>query len=698
MLSYDLIRMGKVIRGSSIGAADILKLVSDIGNSMARNFLSRVIIVEIDKSNEKSLNIAVHPVRECGNWVAATKKNQVFVPDTTQALAFPFVYPRGGSPLQAQGVYAVPVYLAYEKQFDEFAKNVDSITDYLLKRLERTVGVRIEHAVVPQIAEAIHSILSGIEFPGKKLGVVVLAVIDDGSPYFLAGPGLLADGGVVLGNSKLHPGQVIAVDTDRILDNFWVAKFAEGEAGGKKEKGLCSICQKEGMVVSAYNKALYWLPTTWEAPLSFGRDQELVESIALCINCYSDLTLGASVFAKMSNEVDRVLTKEVFAPVASPIGKEYSIGGDVKDVIRGNMLVLPLDDEIFGDAELAEEWVYSMFSLMEGDSPTSLIKKKESSKTRHLKSITGFEALLPEEWENEEFRLTLTYFSGDPSKLNIYLRAVINDVLPTTASKLQEICEEVNDEIGEVIEDYTNLSEKSGARKLRQISTLPYLLSTAFGPPYVWSSMEKTLKRESLDSNLFYKNSASRMTQLGKLLPDSIFSLQQETIDYLAIRRFLDLYDNNLVKTEGGGGNLKSVTELIDFTWNTPIEEMQFENLDELGFAAGQVVQRFGNSYYAGTNGKDYIKHRIMTFGTSLTPEVIHLKALGRMEEYVAMLGLGVSADVLKRAGLVSMAFVQFEEEIKKNKDRFMAAFWAGYSLGRKKKDNDPRPNEEDDN
>ncbi len=83
---------------------------------------------------------------------------------------------------------------------------------------------------------------------------------------------------------------------------------------------------------------------------------------------------------------------------------------------------------------------------------------------------------------------------------------------------------------------------------------------------------------------------------------------------------------------------------------------------------------------------KDYIKHRIMTFGTSLTPDVIHHKHWGRMEEYTAMLGLGVATDVLQRAALVSMGFVQFEGEIKNNKERFMAAFWAGYSLGGKRK------------
>jgi len=53
---------------------------------------------------------------------------------------------------------------------------------------------------------------------------------------------------------------------------------------------------------------------------------------------------------------------------------------------------------------------------------------------------------------------------------------------------------------------------------------------------------------------------------------------------------------------------------------------------------------------------------------------------------------------LLQRAALVSMGFVQFEGEIKNNKERFMAAFWAGYSLGKKKRDDESVLNKEEDN
>jgi hypothetical protein len=699
LLSYDFLRIGQVIRSTNIGAAEILKLVSDVNNPSTRNFLSKVIVVEIDqhKVDPKQTRIAVWPLYECGNWIEGTKKRDVFLPNVNQALAFPFIIPSGGNPLLPQGTYPIPVYPVYGQQFKNFLESKNSIIQFLTGRLKRTINVDLKEIEVARAAEGIYKGLSGMEFVGKALGLIVLAIITENGPYYLADWAPVADVDLVMGNSRTQPGKVIAASAASFLTNFWKAKFVEGEAGGKKEEGTCSICQRQEPVVSAYNKALYWLPTTWKAPFSFGRENTLVKSIALCVNCYADLTLGASVFGKICNNVDYILSKEIFAPVASPVGKEYALRGSFEDTIRGSMLALPLDDSILEDKELADEWVYSLYDLINGGLPMGLITKKESSKSRHLKSITGFETRLPEEWENEAFRLTLTYFSGDPGKLNIHLRAIINDILPATASRLQEICAEISAEMQEIISNYTFLSERSAARKLRQIGSLLYLLSAAFGLPYLWGCLEKTFKKEPLARSLFYKNSAARMTQLGKMLPDSIFNLQQEAIDYLAINRLLDLYTNMLTNITGGGVNMKAVGELISATWEIPVEEIQFKNMDELGFAAGQVVQRFGNSYYQGTKGKDYIKHRIMTFGTSLTPEVIHHKALGRMEEYVAMLKLGVSADVLKRAAVISMGFVQHEEEIKKNKDRFMAAFWAGYSLGRKKKETEPKSEEEDD-
>jgi len=72
-----------------------------------------------------------------------------------------------------------------------------------------------------------------------------------------------------------------------------------------------------------------------------------------------------------------------------------------------------------------------------------------------------------------------------------------------------------------------------------------------------------------------------------------------------------------------------------------------------------------------------------------LTPDAIRYKAIGKMEEYRKKLNLKIPEDVLERAAMISLGFIQYEDEIARNKDRFMSSFWAGYALGRKKTDED---------
>lgn len=249
-------RIGRVIRSSSVPPTEILKVVSDVASNLARNFLAKVIIVEVDKRNKETCDVAVLPIRECGNWIAGKKSKQVFVPDINQALAFPFVIPSGGNPIHAQGIYPVAAYPLYERHFQNFDAKEDNITEYLSNRLERTINISLKPDEITKIASLINKVLPEIEFEGKKLGLMVLAIFQDDSPYFLIKPEADTDGLLILGNSHLNPGAQIAVNADKLLSNFWLAKFAEGEAGGRKDAGVCTICQKRGAVVSAYNAVI----------------------------------------------------------------------------------------------------------------------------------------------------------------------------------------------------------------------------------------------------------------------------------------------------------------------------------------------------------------------------------------------------------------------------------------------------------
>lgn len=685
MLSYNLIRMGSIVRQSSMEPVEFIKLISDCANPQARNFLANVIIVEIDKTGTNP-NIVIWPFEECGSYVEGAKNKQVFVPDVSRALAFPFILPNGGNPLKPQGRYPVSSYLVYDAQFKDFENNSETIAKFISARIPRTMEINLAEQQIGNIASSLNKVLKqkGFSSQGKKLGLIVLAIVDGkDSPYiYVDRKGYNQDTCLSLGRSRLHPDMEIGADTEKILQYYWRSTFQEGAVCGSKEQGICSICHNSTEVVSGYNKSLSWLPTTWGGPLSFGNDQKLIESISLCKECYADLTVGASLFSRMSKLVDASLLKEIFSPVASASARNKS--RKIQDNIYGSMIALPLLDEILGDEDLRDDWVGALYNSLD---ESNSIGKNKSYAFQHMKNLTGFVTKVPEEWVKEDFRLNLIYYSGDPGKLDIHLRVVIEDIVPSTAQEIQAFLAGIAKEIDDVMTEYTFLGEQAIKWEKEKLQSLPYMLASAFGAPYVWTSMYKAFKRQYIDDRLFIRNYSIRMNQEAKLLPESIFNLQKESVEYFAISSFLESYNSNLVGQRSEDKIMKNVKELITSIWDVPIEKLAFDNIDELGFAAGQVIRKFGHSYYQGSNKKDFLKHRLLTFGSRLTPEAIRFKGLCKFEEYAAMLNLKVSADVFKRAAIVSMYFTQFDQEIIKEKDRFMAAFWAGYSLGRKAKD-----------
>ena len=94
-------------------------------------------------------------------------------------------------------------------------------------------------------------------------------------------------------------------------------------------------------------------------------------------------------------------------------------------------------------------------------------------------------------------------------------------------------------------------------------------------------------------------------------------------------------------------------------------------------------MREFGRSYYAAT-GKNFLETRVITFGNQLTPEVILRYGLNQMKTHAARHGLRIQKlDFL--LGSVMAEFIRYREELKKEEDAFLAAFWAGYCLNRPK-------------
>jgi hypothetical protein len=118
------------------------------------------------------------------------------------------------------------------------------------------------------------------------------------------------------------------------------------------------------------------------------------------------------------------------------------------------------------------------------------------------------------------------------------------------------------------------------------------------------------------------------------------------------------------------------------------LTELHYANTAELGFGCGALVRQFSRMYWsetkAGDEGKDYLKHRVLTFGADLSPDVVQKVALRQMFEVAKRyedLRKRFEGFLQDRVGVTLTEFDRLQDEVRKNRDEFMTAFWAGYSL-----------------
>lgn len=690
MLIESLIRLGRPMVEGGISPRQILHQVSDVAAVNAKSFLANVFVVEIDSSSD-GVNIEALPVQEWGEYQLQqpNSKKQVFVQDVNRAVGAPFVIP-SGNPLKPQGRYGVPAYLVYDKHFQAFVRETEEVEKFLQGRLNRTIGINLTEAQVAQTAQKLRMVTSETYQGSKMLGLVVLAVLDENSPYRLQDEIPVGDSSLAyMGPSVLYRDKYLVADLELIMERFWEAKLAEGAEMGEKKKGeaACYFCGQEDRVVSSYCKAWRWFTPTWKCPLPVSmKPKELVETIALCPACYGALTYGANLFNKLARPLNYWLTKELFSPSTTAAGKELSRRGN-PDSIEGCAFALPVLDSFLEDEEERLGFVDGM-STMLGNKP------RKNKLDMHLEEITGFEMFLPQEMDADHYRLTIMYYSGDTGRGDVHLRATIEDVVPSVARQLKKIAGEVkNFAVDLATALHGQISENHMGFLTTRYSSLPYLLTTAYGAPYTWKMLSTVLHRGNISRKLFLTNVSRRMSELSRKLPEGFHELRSEVIFYLAFSEFLKKYFD-AVALETGNGGYEWMRDWRDFQRliaEGPVKDLEFNDPEELGFAAGHLVRIFARQYWHASNGNDFIKHRVMTFGSSLTPEVIWKKALSRMDEYARKLNMKISDDLRQRFAVVLMEYSRLRNETQKERDAFMAAFWAGYALagsGQKEENN----------
>jgi len=686
-----LVVQGAPFLACGMNAEETLQQITDVFSE--GRFLENIIVVEsISTADELKFAIlplmtwGTHEIQEGAGKKKGTKKKVNFLPDTARGLALPFVKPGSGNPLVPQGRYGVPVYPTYPKNFAVLSE-LGGAVSFIGKRLERTMNlpVRFDESALKEVAALIAGLVGQVQSKvaakeSQGYGLIAIVFPEAGGPYcYMDRAPVIGDGEYVLvGESVLYPGKYIVARLALLEKSFWGSKMTEGKERGWRDS--CSLCGKNEESVSPYCKAWNWLSYTWDCPLSEkyrGKEPDLANAVgALCQDCYSALIIGAGIFDELAAPLPYRLTKELFVPVASAGGREAAKKSISRPPnILGCAMVLPFRKDI-ATADSGE-------MLKEALSVFRSKNVRKNRNDRSLAAITGFEAVLPDDFNTDDYRLTIVYHQK--SQADVQLRAIIEDVLPSTINLLADYIPVVADEAAEIKKRIAATEQDFTAENYR---SLVYLLIRAYGGGYLWHTLRSILNRRPVSRERFVKGAVLRLNGYAAAQAEdtAFWNLREEVAFYLAFHKFLSFY-NTIIKE--GGSAVYDWRQMLDKAAKTPPEKLSFENVEELGFAAGFLTRRFSHWYWhntggsreKGAKGKDFIKHRVMSFGSKLTPDMVWRKALSRFQEYAVKLDMNLTEDFRRRAGVVESEYRRLREQVERRRDEFVGSFWSGYML-----------------
>lgn len=629
--------MGQPFIDGPVEAAALLRQLTDI-TERGRGFYQQVFIVEIHPDD-----VYVHPYRQWGERVK-NGKQETFVPDLSLAVAAPVLIPTGGNPKAAQGRYGVPAYYFYaHEQID----TIDRARQFLLSRLEKTYDGNLyaEHIelIAPKLADEVS------RSPESRGLVILCNLTNDRGAFMCNDSPAVLDNMAFIGTCYNGTGRLWA-DLAWVLNKLWWAKLEEGAQYGRSSQGICSFCYDVGEVVSLYSKAWPWYSVTWTGPLSTEVDKHsLHEEVALCQHCYAALSYGGKLFSSLSRPMPPQIIQEAFK------GNVQSKNNPTVPSVRGTAYVLPVLDNVLIDQDFYD-FIKGLGKMRKGNG---------TGADRHLGQVVGFDAWFPEEFAYDIYRLTLVYYTQENADVQLW--AVIEDVSPAAVAMLYD---EIHD-----------LSQYAKQLGISYDIRIPALLARAYGAGYLWQSLTQVMHLETPGRTRFIRRVSRDLQNAAKtaIRGGSLWTLQDVAKFYLIFSRFL-----YLIKAATGsqeGGELVRTWQELQALANDDPDRMVFEgNVEELGYVIGHLVKRFSQQFYSKTQ-KEYLSSRIMTFGTDLTPDLAGFRALGKIEELSLKLSIPLNQQFRQRIAVTLSEFLRQIDEIRKERDAFMAAFWAGYGL-----------------
>ena len=675
MLIEELIRLGRPLLGEGgFAPNEILALVADTNDPRVRNFYRHVYVVELPAEGGA---VQVLPLQV---WGVVGEKDKFTV--DPRAAGAPVALPGGGNPIHPQGHYPTPAYPVYGKHFGWMAELPQGVDSFLRGRLEKTAGEALTTDELAAVSTQLHRRLVADGASEDWLGVLVLA--REGGLYRFAD-----SGAATRSIGRTADGREIVPDAGRILEGVWAARYQEGASAGHKQ-GVCFVTGSAGEVVAPYCTAWPWAFLTWKCPLPNGGSTELLtDGLGLSEPAYRALVLGACAFRRLTRLVRPWLTHELFAPATDRVGRNAAQRRNLSDLdpVYGAALALPVQDATLADPEYLDGFVNGLKAQLGIVKPE---KDQKASAERHLDSVTGFDCVVPEDMAGDDYRLTLVYFSGDVSRGDIHLRAMIPDVLPSVAHALGDLangCAETGVRV--LLGTKSTASAEQQTYLRTRFRSVPYLLARAYGGPHLWAQLESAMHRRRLERARITAQAAARLASLTPKWPASRFDVADEVVFYLTALAFAARHNAEIaLQPEELDMPMRPWPELLDAIERGPIDEMNLRADDpaELGFACGVVTGQFRGWYWGATKvggqGKDFLEHRVLTFGSDLSPAAVKsalklaLELPKRMPHRKPP-----KKEKRRRVAVVLCELENRAAQLKADRDGFLAAFWCGYTL-----------------
>lgn len=662
MLAEAIIRLGRPIVYSQLPNQERLRWLTDVDNESCKNFFQNVFVCELDGSNSayQFMNVT-------------TGEGKELQADPMRNVAYPILFPQGGNPLRAQGIYPVPCYLMYDPHIKGMKHPSSFSEEVILPRLRNTVSYRgVEEERLEEVATRVAAILAShyedLISEEKQLGI--LYILDHSLPVFGKFPRIRRQDPRYLriAESKLNDGEHVYLDGNEALAGIIEAKFSEAKTLGHAKNAVSTFSnRKEDEVSSIYNKFWLWLSPTWEMPRSiYWGKKDWTKGIKIDREHYEAFLYGTQLLKRITLPISSGMLKEMFAPNTNVEAKRHMKPTSFEP-IYGAPIVLPLLD---GDSQQLYEKYRQMLKKEE----------KQSDSDLHLELLAGINRVVPR--VSDEHRLTLLYYSGDLSRGNMHVRMVIEDVIPTVAEALQKIIRSINQkELMKIRKAFGSDSDKPFYR----IRSLPVMLSNAYGPGYVWSSLQTVFHKQVLTIDRLFQAASRRLVEL--MNKEDHWGMVDELIFLYAFLAFCNRYHQEVVKTDRRVRTMADWIAMLERYHEGDISVKDVEKVDVLGFVSGLLLKQFSQSYHHKT-GKDFVKHRVMKFGSRLTPHMIWRNGLMRCEELKEQWDMHLGGNYFQVLPHVLLGFLEADknDSLVSERDAFMTAFWSGYLMYQKTK------------